>query len=119
MGDRTNLRTFELADERALLVYQITAGFPQEELSGLLYQLRRPAVTVPSNSVEGCVRASQADYLRFLHMALGSLRELHYQLDLSRRLKLLSHRNVSLVESNIAEAEKVLNGLNCSMRNAS
>ncbi len=78
MRDHTKLRAFELADEVALLVYQITAKFPREEQYGLTSQIRRAAVSVPSNIVEGCARESQADYLKFLNIAFGSLRELHY-----------------------------------------
>ncbi len=86
MRDHTKLRAFTLADEVAVSVYQLTAEFPKEELYGLTAQMRRAAVSVPSNIVEGCARDSQADYLRFLNIAFGSLRELHYQLGLSVRL---------------------------------
>jgi S23 ribosomal protein. len=50
MRDHTKLRAFELADEVAVLVYRVTAGFPKEELYGLTSQMRRAAVSVPSNS---------------------------------------------------------------------
>ena len=73
--------------------------------------MRRAAVSVPSNIVEGCARDSQADYLRFLSIAFGSLRELHYQLSLSIRLGFLNDQDSSLIESKIVETEKVLNGL--------
>ena len=86
MRDHTELRAFELADEVAVLLYRVTARFPKEELYGLTSQMRRAAISIPSNIVEGCARDTQADYLRFLYIAFGSLRELHYQLDLSRRL---------------------------------
>lgn len=89
MRDHTKLRAFEMADNLAVLIYQVTAEFPREELYGLTSQIRRAAVSVPSNIVEGCARESQPDYLRFLTMAFGSLRELHYQLDLSKRLGFL------------------------------
>ena len=111
MRDHKKLRAFKMADEVALLVYQITAGFPREEMYGLTSQIRRAAVSVPSNIVEGCARDSQADYLRFLHMAFGSLRELHYQLDLSTRLEFLRDQDWSLIQPKIVETEKVLNGL--------
>ena len=71
MRDHTKLRAFELADEVAVLVYRMTARFPREELYGLTSQMRRAAVSVPSNIVEGCARDSHADYLRFLNMAFG------------------------------------------------
>ena len=78
--------------------------------------MRRAAVSVPSNIVEGCARGSQADYLRFLYIAFGSLRELHYQLELSKRLRFLSVENFLAVEPKVIEAEKVLNGLIVSLR---
>ncbi len=111
MRDHTKLRAFEMADEVAVLVYQVTVRFPKEELYGLTSQMRRAAVSVPSNIVEGCARDSQADYLRFLTMAFGSLRELHYQMGLSKRLGFLGNRDFSLIEPKIVETEKVLNGL--------
>jgi four helix bundle protein len=107
----TKLRAFELADEVAILVYRVTAGFPKEELFGLTSQLRRAAVSVPSNIVEGCARDSEAEYLRFLNIAFGSLRELHYQLNLSKRLGFLPNEDSSLLEPTVVETEKVLNGL--------
>ncbi len=73
--------------------------------------MRRAAVSIPSNIVEGCARDSQADYLRFLYVAFGSLRELHYQLDLSKRLGFLKEEDSALIEPKIVETEKVLNGL--------
>ncbi len=116
MRDHTKLRAFELADELAFLVYQVTAGFPKEELYGLTSQMRRAAVSVPSNIVEGCARNSQLDYLRFITIAFGSLRELHYQLGLSKRLGFLKNQDSSLIEPKVVEAEKVLNGLIRSLR---
>lgn len=117
MRDHTKLRAFEMADEVAVLVYQVTARFPREEMYGLTAQMRRAAVSVPSNIVEGCARDSQADYLRFLTVAFGSLRELHYQTGLSKRLGFLRSKDALLVEPKIVEAEKVLNGLIRALRN--
>ena len=111
MRDHTKLRSFEMADELAVLVYQVTVEFPKEELYGLTSQMRRTAVSIPSNIVEGCARDSQADYLRFLTMAFGSLRELHYQIGLSKRLGFLRTQDSSLIEPKIVGTEKVLNGL--------
>ncbi len=116
MRDHTKLRAFELADEVAVLIYSVTAKFPKEEMYGLTSQIRRAAISVPSNIVEGCARDSQADYLRFLTIAFGSLRELHYQLDLSKRLGFLSNKDFSLIEPKIIETEKVLSGLIRSLR---
>jgi four helix bundle protein len=116
MRDHTKLRAFELADELVFLVYQLTAGFPKEELFGLVSQVRRAAISIPSNIVEGCARSSEAEYLRFLNIAFGSLRELHYQLNLSKRLEFLSEPDFSMIEPKVVETEKVLNGLICALR---
>lgn len=84
----------------------------------LTSQIRRAAGSVPSNIVEGCARDSEADYLRFLTIAFGSLRELHYQLRLSARLGFLPNKDYSLIEPKIVETEKVLNGLIHALRNS-
>ena len=117
MRDHTKLRAFELADEVALLVYRATSTFPREEVYGLTSQLRRSAVSVPSNIVEGCGRSRQADYMRLLDIAYGSLKELRYQVDLSNRLGFFVDHDVQVLQSKIIEAEKVLNALIRSLRN--
>ena len=116
MREHRKLRAFELADEIAILIYQVTRSFPKEEVYGLTSQMRRAAVSVPSNIVEGCARESQAEYLRFLEIAFGSLRELHYQCDLSIRLEYLDLQTFSVLDNKIQEAEKVLGALVRSMR---
>jgi four helix bundle protein len=116
MRDHTKLKAFELADEVALKVYQVTSGFPKEEIYGLTSQMRRASISVPSNIVEGCARETQADYIRFLYIAFGSLKELHYQLDLSNRLGFINDLDFTMIESKIIETEKVLNGLIRSLR---
>ena len=116
MRDHTKLRAFELADEVVLLIYQATRKFPKEEIYGLTSQMRRAAVSVPSNIVEGCARESQAEYLRFLEIAFGSLREVHYQFGLSKRLGYSDENDILGCESKIVETEKVLGALLRSMR---
>ena len=90
MRDHTKLRAFELAESLALAVYQATKSFPNQELFGLTSQMRRAAVSVASNIVEGCARYSEAEYLRFLEMAFGSAREVEYQTTLAYRLEYLN-----------------------------
>jgi len=98
-----------------LFIYTATKDFPKEELYGLTSQVRRAAVSVPSNIVEGCARDSQKEYVRFLGIAFASLRELHYQYSLASRLGYLK-QDVRHGESRIVETEKVLGGLLRSLR---
>ncbi len=111
MRDHTKLRAFELADALALEVYRATRAFPQEERFGLTSQMRRAAVSVASNIVEGCGRDTQGDFLRFVDMAHGSARELEYQLSLAARLGLLSEQTRARLCDRCTETVKVLNGL--------
>ena len=105
-----------MADELAILIYSITNRFPKSEIYGLTSQMRRAAVSIPSNIVEGCARESQAEYLRFLDIAFGSLRELSYQYSLAKRLGYAKNSEASPLESKIQEAQKVLGGLIRSLR---
>jgi four helix bundle protein len=111
MRDHTKLKAFELADALALEVYRATTTFPKDEHYGLRAQIRKAAVSTPSNIVEGCARHSEADYLRFLDMAYGSARELEYQLSLAARLGYLSADTYRVLAGKAAEVAKVLNGL--------
>ena len=116
MRDHTKLRAFELADEVVVLIYRATRRFPKEEIYGLTSQMRRAAVSIPSNIVEGCARESQSEYLRFLEIAFGSERELHYQFGLARRLGYTNETDVLECDSKMVETEKVLCALIRSMR---
>ncbi|MCG8423336.1 MAG: four helix bundle protein [Proteobacteria bacterium] len=111
MRDHTKLRAFEVADVLVLSIYKHTRGFPREEIFGLTSQLRRAAVSVVSNIVEGCARHSEADYVRFLDMAYGSSREVEYQISLAHRLGYMSDETHQHLSAQAIETAKVLNGL--------
>ena len=90
--DHRKLQAFQRADALVKQVYLATAGFPASERYGLSSQIRRAAVSVPTNIVEGCGRESEGDYLRFLDIAFASCRELSYLIDLSHQLGFLDER---------------------------
>jgi len=116
MRDHTKLKAFKLADELALVVYRSTVRFPKAEQFGLTSQMRRAAVSVASNIVEGAARKSLADYLRFLDMSYGSARELQYQVSLSHRLGLLRAEDHERLKASCIETTKVIHGLITSLR---
>jgi four helix bundle protein len=116
MRDHRKLRAFELADNLVLSVYSITKTFPKDEQFGLTSQIRRAAISIASNIVEGCARQSQADYARFVDMAFGSAREVRYQLSISRRLGYLPSNDADRLEQEADETAKVLGGLLRSLR---
>ena len=89
--DFRRLHVFRMADELVIAVYRATAGLPLAERYGLQAQIRRAAVSVVANIVEGCQRPSTKDYLRFIAISLGSASETRYSLGIAARLGYLSN----------------------------
>ena len=118
MLDHKRLRAFELADQLVFEVYKATKQFPREELFGLTSQLRRAAVSISSNIVEGCGRSTKAEYTRFLDISYGSAREVEYQLSIAFRLGYLSDSEYHSLANQSLETCRVLNGLIQSLRNS-
>lgn len=99
---------WQKAHELTLLVYDFTSRFPRHELFGLVSQMRRCAVSVPSNIAEGYKRKGKQDSIHFYVIAESSLEELRYQLYLSRDLKYITEEEYILAENLSETVAKVL-----------
>jgi four helix bundle protein len=88
-----DLEVWKKAMDLAAQVYSLTARFPKEELYGLTSQIRRSAVSIPSNIAEGAARYSRKGFIQFLHIASGSVAELETQLLLATRMGFISRDN--------------------------
>ena len=95
-------------------VYSATAAFPREEVYGLTSQMRRAAISVPSNIAEGAARGGTKEFLHFLGVARGSLSELETQLYLARELGYLD--STDDLEAEIEELFRMLGGLMSSLK---
>ena len=106
--DHKDLDVWKKSIELVTEIYSITANFPNEEKYGIVSQIRRAAVSIPSNIAEGCARFSDKENLRFLDIARGSLAELETQLIISKNLGFIDSDNLVKKISPIAQ---MLSGL--------
>lgn len=107
----TNLIVWKKSHELVLKIYDLTSRFPSSEQFGLTSQIRRAAVSIPSNIVEGKARGSDKDLLRFLFYARGSLEEVKYQTLLANDLNYIDTENHNELQNLMFEIDKMLNGL--------
>ena len=97
MGPYQNLTVWKKAMVLAKDIYAVTANFPQNEIYGLVSQMRRCAVSIPSNIAEGYGRSTNKELVHFLYISLGSTNELETQLLLSREFNYLTEENASML----------------------
>ena len=97
-------------------IYQATARFPAEERFGLVSQIRRAALSVPSNVAEGAARGSSRFFTSALQIARASLSELDTQIIIAQRLGYLSERELEGLTASVEEIERIVNGLISSVR---
>jgi four helix bundle protein len=108
MQDFRNLRVWKIAHELVLAIYKATRSFPKAEVYGLTQQMRRAAVSIAANIAEGCGRGGDADFARFLQIAMGSATELEYQLLLSRDLEYLPVKEHRELEEGVIGVKQML-----------
>ena len=111
MKTHKDLEVWKTSIEMVTKVYQLTQIFPKEELYGLTNQMRRAAVSVPSNIAEGAGRNSSKEFLQFLYIATGSLSELETQLIIAYNLKYINNEQKQNMEILINTIFKMLSGL--------
>ena len=109
MKDFRRLNVWQKAHASALNIYRTTKCFPDDERFGLTSQLRRAAISVPSNIAEGCGRQSDRELANFLNIAAGSASEIDYQLLLAKDLDYITNDQYQLLEANINEVKRMLN----------
>ena len=111
------LKVWEKSYQLCLLIYRITKEFPKHEIYGLISQMRRAALSIPCNIAEGYGRRTTPDYLRGLYIAYGSICELETQALLSGDLGYLTEKNLSKLQEDLGEVERMLKALIKSLEN--
>jgi four helix bundle protein len=111
MQNFRNLLVWQKSHDLVLQVYRSSRDFPREDAYGLTSQMRRAAISIPSNVAEGCGRGSDPEFGRFLVIAMGSASELEYQLLLARDLGYLDSTTHQSLEEKIVEIKKMLYSL--------
>ncbi len=110
-GSYRDLKAWKKAIDLVFRIYEVTENFPKQELYGLTSQLRRAAVSIPSNIAEGKGRSTDKDWCLFLCHARGSLHELETQLLIAEHLGYLPTAEIERLDEQTAEVARLLNGL--------
>src|SRR5436305_554337 len=111
MKNFRDLEVWKFAHELTLQAYRATCAFPADERFGLTSQIRRAAASVPANIAEGCGRRGNAEFHRFLQMAMGSASELEYHLLLARDLEYFDSTTHEALHQLTTRVKKMLSSL--------
>lgn len=110
-NDTEKLILWQKSHQLTLTIYRLTKSFPKEELYALTTQIRRAAVSICSNIVEGKARGSKKDYIRFLMISRGSLEEVKYQVLLAKDLEYIDEKTYKATYKQMDEIGRLLGGL--------
>jgi len=105
------LMVWQKSYQLCLDIYSVTRKFPKEEIYGLSAQMRRAAVSLPSNIAEGYGRKTTADYVRYLYIAYGSICELETQILLAKDLEYIHGSELNSLQQALGDVERALKGL--------
>ncbi|TYB33450.1 MAG: four helix bundle protein [Flexistipes sinusarabici] len=105
------LKAWQKSVEFCVKIYEITEKFPKDELYGLTSQIRRAALSVPSNIAEGAARNSSKEKAQFYNIARGSISEIDTQVEIAFRLKYINNNDKQIIIKSLTEIDKLLYGL--------
>ena len=111
METHKNLLVWQKSIAFVTHIYQLTKRFPKEELYCIVSQIRRSAISIPSNIAEGCARKNTKEYIQFLYVSLGSASELETQLIISSNLDYMEISRLQDIQSELTEIIRMLTGL--------
>lgn len=111
MKNFKNLKVWQRGIELVVDVYKKTNNFPNEELYGLTSQIKRSAISIPSNIAEGAGRGSNKEFSRFLDISLGSSFELETQIILAHELEFITDNDFNTLTDKVQEEQKMITGL--------
>lgn len=111
MQDFRKLSVWNKAHALTLGIYHVTRHFPPQEMYGLTSQLRRASASIAANLAEGTGRGTDADFGRFVQMAMGSASEVEYDLLLGRDLELLAETDYETLSGSVVEVKRMLAAL--------
>ena len=116
MRNYKNYEVYQMSMELVGEIYQVTKHFPDDEKYGLTAQLRRAAVSIPSNIAEGASRNREKDFARYIEIALGSSFEVDTQISLALQFNYINTSNFNPLFEKLQSVQRQLNGLRIKLR---
>jgi four helix bundle protein len=118
MRDYKKIEVWKRSHALVLRIYDLTAAFPTAEKFGIISQLRRAGLSIPTNIAEGCGRTTERELIRFMDISAGSASEVDYLLYLSMELKYIDMDTYCIINSELTEIRKMLFGYIDTIRNS-
>jgi four helix bundle protein len=119
MHNFKDLKVWQKAVDFAVKIYSVTRSYPNDEKFGLVSQMRRAGVSIPSNIAEGCAKTSSKSFVNSLEVSLGESFELETQLIISERVGILDSAIAKEMESDLSEVQRMIIGLKASIESKS
>lgn len=115
MHNFKDLKVWQKAVDFAVKIYSVTRSYPNDEKFGLVSQMRRAGVSIPSNIAEGCAKTSSKSFVNSLEVSLGESFELETQLIISERVGILDPEIAKKMETDLSEVQRMIMGLKTSI----